>query len=136
MRKQEPKAKKPQKPSPKFAGKSCEICGREYLPHPKTGKYPRFLFHHAKYSSPEDPTEVKVVVCLSCHNWMHGNGMVYGHALKPRNMTDAEKALGPFLFAVAVVRLYDEKLFLPAILKAKEEQRLAVVGAYAKETQH
>jgi hypothetical protein len=121
-------APKPPKPSPLFAGKVCEICGRKYEPHAKTGKYPRFIRHHLKYRDPE----VIAVVCLSCHNWLSGNGKVYSHPLKPRNMTDEERAAGPFLFALAVVDLYDRKLIQPALVeelnRAQAERMARVPG--------
>lgn len=104
MKQQKPK--KAPKANPKFVGQSCELCGREYVPHPNTGKYPRFITHHLSY----DP-EITAVVCLSCHNWMSGTGPCYSHILKPRNMTPEQRALGPATFAAWVVQLYYRKLY-------------------------
>jgi hypothetical protein len=123
------KDKKPNKPSAKFAGKSCELCGRKYEPHPNTGKYPRFITHHLQYKDPE----VTAIVCLSCHNWLSGNGRVYNHPLKPRNMTDEQRAIAPFLFAVTVVTLYDHKLIIPEVL---EQVRVAALSMNVKGTAH
>ena len=120
---------RPIKPSAKFAGKSCELCGRKYEPHPNTGKYPRFITHHLQYKEPE----ITAVVCLSCHNWMSGNGRVYNHPLKPRNPVGEERAMCPFMFAVSVVRLYDQKLLIPAVL---ESVQVAALSVNVKGTAH
>lgn len=109
--KQTKKPKKPQKPSPKFAGKSCELCGKRYELNPRTEKYPRFITHHIRYDNPE----VTAVVCLACHNWLSGNGKVYSHPLKPRDMTPEQRASGPATFAAWVVELYYRKLYAVAL---------------------
>jgi len=129
--------KKPPKPNPKFLGRACEICAAKYEPNPNTGKYPRFITHHLHTKDPE----ITAVVCLSCHNWMSGNGHVYNHKLKPRHMTDDERTIAPFYFASAVVELYDRKLIMPAVQQALEEQRAAIINTaastpYKKETSH
>jgi len=103
----EKKSPKVPKPSAKFAGKSCELCGRKYEPHPKTGKYPRFITHHLSYEP-----EITAVVCLSCHNWMSGTGPCYSHPLKKKDCPANEKGLAPFLFALGVVDLYRAKLIV------------------------
>jgi hypothetical protein len=120
--KRAPKAQRPPKANPKFTGKVCELCGREYKPHPTTGKYPRFITHHCSYEP-----EITAVVCLSCHNWMSGTGPCYSHPLKPRNMTPEQRALGPATFAAWVVQLYYRKLYAIA-----EEQRVIVMASAIK----
>ena len=91
--------------------------------------------------APDDQTEIKAAVCLACSNWLHGNGKVYEHAFKPRNMTPEQRALGPLWFASAVVALYQEKLIFPAIDAEMNRRRAdilsaAVSGKYNKETAH
>ena len=122
-------AKKPPKPNPKFVGAECPLCGRAYVQHQNTGKWPRFITHHLCYEP-----EITAVVCLSCHNWMSGNGRVYNHPLKPRDMTPAQRATGPFWFAVAVVDLYDKLLIQPQVVKELQEQ--AIAGVCGKGTLH
>jgi hypothetical protein len=93
----------------------CDICG--YVPKKC------LIRHHLDYG----PPEVLINVCYGCHTWMHGNGKVFFHLIK----RSAPINMAPFVFAKAVVQIYEERLILPAIRQAVVRQAEENARAYA-----
>ena len=59
-------------------GGNCEICKTPVAYNHETRKFnTRFIIHHVCYSP-----EVKVLLCFSCHRWLHGSGAAYNHPFK------------------------------------------------------
>lgn len=77
----------------KFMGKSCELCGLEYI------KGRRFVEHHITYSP-----EVTAILCFKCHQFWHGR-TVWKHPF----VIDYGKDWGPLHFFAAAIKLYKEK---------------------------
>jgi len=123
------KPKTAPKPS-QFEGAKCRICQTAY----ERGKR-RFVNHHLQYADPE----VKVTICKTCDNWLHGNGPSNNHPFK--KMFPKDQA--PYIFAVAVVDMYERELIVPQIeAAARKEQTLLKNAAIihhpkaGKETMH
>lgn len=117
---------KPPKKKPSFAGTVCRICGAKWGPERKG-----FVRHHLAYPSPTQK-EVTVVLCHACHSRAHGQGRLYSHPFKK----DFPKDLEPYIFALAVVEMYDQELILPAILEAVRDERLTMMANMPSGTVH
>ena len=78
-------------------GDSCSICGVGAY-NLKTKKLRRMIWHHVSYV----PERV-VILCFSCHAWLHGLTKVYRHPLKDKFGKD----VAPYEFAKRVVALYE-----------------------------
>jgi hypothetical protein len=79
-------------------GNKCAICGRS-LEYDKQTNKPKikFIRHHVCYSP-----ETLVLLCYSCHAWLHGISPVFNHPFKKIY----EKDIAPFEFAKRVVDIY------------------------------
>lgn len=81
-------------------GDRCSICGKEVgFTGKKNQKGRMWARHHISY----DP-EIQILVCGSCHMWLHGQRAVYGnHPIKKKYGL----ALGPYVFARRVIAAYE-----------------------------
>jgi hypothetical protein len=77
-------------------GDECRICEKKL-----TAEQKNWVRHHVSYEP-----ERTVVLCKGCHLWLHGQGQVHNHLLKH----EYEKDLAPYVFALAVVALYEKEL--------------------------
>ena len=89
-------------------GDRCAICNKPWV----AGVL--FANHHVQHI----PTEITVIVCNSCHSWMHGRN-TWPYSLKPRlpkkkkDRTPELKqavAVAPVKFARKVVSVYRRAL--------------------------
>jgi DNA-directed RNA polymerase subunit RPC12/RpoP len=79
-------------------GNKCAICSTPLLYDDKTNKpLKRFIRHHVCYSP-----EKLVLLCFSCHSWLHGLCGVYANPLKKKYSKD----VAPYEFAKRVVDIY------------------------------
>lgn len=117
----------PKKPAPNIGkyglpireGAKCRICDREWKP----GDRP-FHSHHLAYQ----PNPVLATLCPACHIWMNGQGKVFNHRIK-RDLAaqfgeEEAKALAPLEFALRVVEMYDQLLFIPELSEAIRNEQL------------
>ena len=76
----------------------CAIC-RTKAYNKKAKKMRRMTWHHTSYEP-----EWIVLLCFSCHAWLHGLCKVYRHPIKD----EFGKDVAPYIFAKRVVALYEQ----------------------------
>ncbi len=94
----------PKSKAREYPGQKCEICGTPWV------KGKRVILHHLSY----DP-EITALTCWACHSWMSGTAQVWKHPFK---RLYEKRSVAPYAFALAVVRLYDSKVTIPAAQEA------------------
>lgn len=90
---------------------TCQICGRT------NRDINKFINHHVRYLD-IGLSEVTIRVCFGCHERLHGRRTFNNYFEKVYG-----KDLGPYVFALRVVQLYEERLggWLPVAVAVREQ---------------
>ena len=91
-------------------GDRCMICGKKLSFEPKR-KRAAWACHHVSYEP-----EIKILVCVPCHMWLHGQMRVYKHPIKEKYKPD----IAPYIFSKKVVELYEK--YNPSITEEFDEK--------------
>jgi len=89
----------------------CQICGIKA----EGGK--RFVAHHISYEK-----DITIILCHSCHCWLHGMAAVYKNRIKD----EYEKDISPYEFAKRVVKLYERPMTKNKIIKTDSGEKVTI----------